>query len=98
MKVMEDAGLSPYVLADIVILEIECLFKTKLPKKYADIMVERAEGCFNENMGYRKRILSSKGRDWCLSFFRHWLSGLIFKDNPKLFKKIPACFKKGISI
>jgi hypothetical protein len=85
-------------------------FRTPIPEAFAYKLAHCAEAGFARHpfwprkaspRGGRRRTLqaaqfqSQRGRDALLTSMRHWLAGVLAKENPVLFRDLPESFKLG---
>lgn len=85
----------PLYLAWHVVDEARDYFRTSIPEAYADKLARRAEIVFAKHPAWQRRFKSVRGRDAILTAMRHWLAGVLARENPALFRQLPESFKIG---
>ncbi len=61
----------------------------------ADKLARRAEAVFAHHPFWQRRFQSVRGGDTILTAMRHWLAGVLAKENPVTFRQLPKSFKIG---
>ena len=61
----------------------------------ADKLAHRAEGVFANHPLWQRRFQSAAGREHLLAVMRHWLAGVLAKEQPALFRALPDSYKVG---
>jgi hypothetical protein len=64
----------------------------------ADKLARRAEAVFAKHPFWQRRFQSVRGRDAILTAMRHWLAGVLAKENPVRFRQLPESFKIGMPL
>lgn len=94
-----DTILLPFVIADSVVIEAGRFLGVDLPADYADRLAAKADRIYLARPGSRfwrqMRARSNAGRDALYMFMRHWLSGLLLRERPALFRRLPVSFHLG---
>jgi len=58
-------------------------------------LAQRAEGVFANHPLWQRRFQSAAGREHLLAVMRHWLAGVLAKEQPALFRDLPDSYKVG---
>ena len=58
-------------------------------------LARRAEAVFAKHPFGGRKFQSESGRKQLLAGMRHWLAGVLAKEQPALFRALPECFKVG---
>ena len=58
-------------------------------------LAHRAEGVFANHPLLQRRFQSAAGREHLLAVMRHWLAGVLAKEQPALFRDLPDSYKVG---
>ncbi|HEY1718750.1 MAG TPA: hypothetical protein VGH42_10730 [Verrucomicrobiae bacterium] len=58
-------------------------------------LAQRAEGVFANHPMWQRRFQSAAGREHLLAVMRHWLAGVLAKEQPALFRDLPDSYKVG---
>jgi hypothetical protein len=68
-----------------------------LPRRWIRELTCRANTIYANNPRFRRKIHArdEQGRDYLWSFARHWLAGLILKQRPHDYTRLPASFSIG---
>src|ERR1035441_5601328 len=61
----------------------------------ADKLAQRAEMVFANHPFWQRKFQSAAGREYMLSGMRHWLAGVLAKEQPALFRALPDSYKVG---
>ena len=61
----------------------------------ADKLAHRAEMVFANHPFWQRKFQSADGREHLLSGMRHWLAGVLAKEQPALFRDLPDSYKVG---
>jgi hypothetical protein len=61
----------------------------------ADKLAHRAEMVFANHPFWQRKFQSAAGREHLLSGMRHWLAGVLAKEQPALFRDLPDSYKVG---
>ena len=61
----------------------------------ADKLAQRAEMVFANHPFWQRKFQSASGREHLLSGMRHWLAGVLAKEQPALFRDLPDSYKVG---
>ena len=85
----------PLYLAWRILDEARDYFRTPIPEAFADKLAHRAEAVFAHHPSWQRWFKSRHGRDAILISMRHWLAGVLAKENPALFRDLPESFKVG---
>jgi len=85
----------PAYLAWIILDEARNYFRTELPEHYAVELARRAEAVFARHPFWQRKFQSEPGREHLLAAMRHWLAGVLAKEQPALFGDLPESFKVG---
>ena len=85
----------PLYLAWRILDEARNYFRTSIPEKYADKLALRAEVVYAKHPFWQRRFKSRRGRDAILTSMRHWLAGVLAREQPALFRDLPDSFKVG---
>lgn len=95
-SIKDSTPLLPYVIADMVVSEVERFLKLDVPGRESRItqLVETAEQCYQANERWRHKIRGRCGREYLYSFMRHWLSAELKWMWPP-FKAVPTRFWNG---
>jgi hypothetical protein len=64
----------------------------------ADKLAQRAERVFANHPFWQRKFQSAAGREHLLSGMRHWLAGVLAKEQPALFRALPDSYKVGASL
>lgn len=82
-------------LAWHVVDEARDYFRTPISEAFADELARRAEIVFAKQPYWQRRFKSVRGRAAILTAMRHWLAGILARENPVLFRQLPETFKIG---
>ena len=85
----------PLYLAWRIVDEARDYFRTPIPEAFADKLAHRAEAVFARHLFWQRKYQSVRGREYILMSMRHWLAGVLAKENPVLFRQLPENFKIG---
>ena len=97
----------PLYLAWRIVDEARDYFRTEIPEIYARKLARRAEAVFAKHpswareatprgpAGARQQFQCQRQREFILKFMRHWLTGVLAKERPALFRALPESFKVG---
>jgi hypothetical protein len=85
----------PLYIADIIVHEVSCYFRVRLPDRLADALAERAARVFAHQPLWRKRIQGRNGYGWLKGFMRHWLASALATERPALSRALPDSSKTG---
>jgi len=95
----------PLYLAWQILDEARNYFRTPIPEAYADKLAHRAEAVFAHHPSWARKASPRAGsrqqsqcwrqREFILMFMRHWLSGVLAREKPALFRELPDSFKAG---
>jgi len=88
----------PLYLAWRVLDEARDYFRTLVPEAFADKLARRAEAVFAHQPFWQRKYQSARGREFILMSMRHWLAGVLAKENPVLFRQLPENFKIGLEL
>lgn len=96
-RIESETPLLPEVIAAAVLEEASVWLGVRLPRKWIGQMTIRAEAAYEANARFRGHLKErgNAGRDWLWAFSRHWLSALIERHRPDLFRRLPEVFLKG---
>jgi len=61
----------------------------------ADKLAQRAEMVFANHPFWQRKFQSADGREYMLGCMRHWLAGVLAKEQPALFRDLPDSYKVG---
>ena len=67
----------------------------RFSETYADKLAQRAERVFANHPFWQRKFQSAAGREHMLSGMRHWLAGVLAKEQPALFRDLPDSYKVG---
>ena len=85
----------PTYIAWIILDEARNYFRTEISENYAAKLAQRAEAVFAKHPFWRLKFQSESGREHLLAGMRHWLAGVLAKEQPALFRDLPESFKVG---
>jgi hypothetical protein len=85
----------PLYVAWVVLDEARDYFRTEISENYAAELAQRAEGVFASHPLWQRRFQSAAGREHLLAVMRHWLAGVLAKEQPVLFRDLPDSYKVG---
>ncbi len=91
----------PLYLAWHVLDEARDYFRMEVPESYARKLAQRAERVFakqpfwQRKLRFRQSETTAANREFILKFMRHWLAGVLARENPVLFRQLPESFKIG---
>ncbi len=85
----------PTYLAWMVLDEARNYFRTNLPENYGGELARRAEAVFAKHLFWQRRFQSESGREQLLAAMRHWLAGVLAKEQPARFRDLPESFRVG---
>ena len=97
----------PLYLAWRIVDEARDYFRTEIPESYARKLARRAEAVFAHHpswareatprgpAGARQQFQCQRQREFILKFMRHWLAGVLARENPVLYRQLPESFKVG---
>src|ERR1035438_9435049 len=85
----------PLYIAWLVLDEARDYFRTEMPENYAAELAQRAEMVFANHPFWQRKFQSAAGREHLLSGMRHWLAGVLAKEQPALFRDLPDSYKVG---
>jgi hypothetical protein len=100
----------PLYLAWRIVDEARDYFRTEIPESYARKLARRAEAVFAHHpswareatprgpAGARQQIQCQRQREFILKFMRHWLAGVLARENPVLYRQLPESFKIGLKL
>jgi len=88
-------GYCPLYLAWRIVDEARDYLRTSMPEAFADKLARRAEAVFAKHPFWQRRFQSRRGYDAILMAMRHWLAGVLAKENPVLFRQLTESFKIG---
>lgn len=94
----EKTALLPSVVADTVLNEVEAFLNQDLPKEWSKRLEEKANTVWEHNRTWRRKMLrasGNSGRDMLYMFMRHWLAGIMQKEQPALYKRMPKSYSMG---
>jgi hypothetical protein len=74
--------------------EKACLMSEEL----ADKLARRAEAVFAHQPFWQRKYQSARGREYILMSMRHWLAGVLVRENPVLYRQLPESFKIGLEL
>jgi hypothetical protein len=86
---------SPLYVAWVVLDEARDYFRTAISEDYATKFAHRAEMVFANHPSWQRRFQSAAGREHLLAVMRHWLAGVLAKEQPALFRDLPESYKVG---
>ncbi len=94
-----DTILLPWAIGESVVMEAAQFLHVALPEEYIDRLAAKADRVYLHRRGSRfwrqMRARGHAGRDALYMFMRHWLSGLLQRERPALFRRLPVCFHLG---
>lgn len=82
-------------LAWHILDEARGYFRAPIPKTYADKLAHRAETVFARHPFWQRKFKSQRGRDAILTSMRHWLAGVLAREQAALFRDVPESFMLG---
>jgi len=85
----------PLYLAWRILDEARGYFRTTIPQTYAEQLAGRAEAVFARHPFWQRKFESQHGRDAILASMRHWLAGVLAREQPALFSDLPETFMLG---
>src|ERR1035438_6458747 len=85
----------PLYIAWLVLDEARDYFRTEMPENYAAELAQRAEMVFANQPFWQRKFQSAAVREHLLSGMRHWLAGVLAKEQPALFRALPDSYKVG---
>ena len=85
----------PLYVAWRIVDEAQDYFRVPMPQAYADELANRAERVFAAHPFWRREVMGARGYGHILAFMRHWLSGVLAREKPALFRQLPESFKIG---
>ena len=85
----------PLYVAWLVLDEARDYFRTEIPETCAAELAQRAEMVFANHPFWQRKFQSAAGREHLLSGMRHWLAGVLAKEQPALFRDLPDSYKVG---
>jgi hypothetical protein len=88
----------PLYLAWHIVDEARDYFRTPIPEAFADKLAHRAEAMFARHPFWSRKFQSQRGREAILTSMRHWLAGVLAKEQPALFRSLPESFKIGLEL
>jgi hypothetical protein len=100
----------PLYLAWRIVDEARDYFRTEIPENYARKLARRAEAVFAHHpswareatprgpAGARQQFQCERQREFILKFMRHWLAGVLARENPVLYRQLPESFKIGLEL
>ena len=100
----------PLYLAWCIVDEARDYFRTEIPESYARKLARRAEAVFAKHpswareatprgpAGARQQFQCQRQREFILKFMRHWLAGVLARENPVLYRQLPESFKTGLEL
>lgn len=88
----------PLYLARHVIDEARDYFRQPIPEAFTHKLARRAEVVFAAQPYWQRQFKSVRGRAAILTAMRHWLAGILARENPVLFRQLPETFKIGQSL
>ena len=96
-KIEKDTPIVPRGIATTVWEEASRWLDAALPRSWITELTERADAIYAHNPRFRQllRRPGNAGRDWLRSFTRHWLAGLLWEHNPRLFQRLPRDYAAG---
>lgn len=104
--IQDDTILLPHIIADTVIQELD-RYLWHEHRKELEIsegrgvelyLSERAERCYQANDRFRRQVRGNHGREHLYAFMRHWLTGWVYDNRPRLKRLIPDGFANGLKI
>jgi hypothetical protein len=88
----------PLYLAWQILDEARAYFRTAMLESYADRIARRAEVVFARHPFWQRKFQSVRGREAILTSMRHWLAGVLAREQPALFRDLPESFKIGMPL
>jgi len=100
----------PLYLAWRIVDEARDYFRAEIPESYARKLARRAEAVFAHHpswareatplgpAGTRQQFQCQRQREFILKFMRHWLAGVLARENPVLYRQLPESFKIGLEL
>ncbi len=85
----------PLYVAWLVLDEARDYFRTEISENYAEKLAQRAERVFANHPFWQRKFQSAAGREYMLGCMRHWLAGVLAKEQPALFRALPDSYKVG---
>ena len=91
--------LVPLWVAEDVLNEAGTWLGTALPAEWPAILAAKAERCFARHRQFHRLVSApAAGIANLRKFLRHWLSGLLLRTSPALYRRLPASFTLGVPI
>ncbi len=90
-----ETSLCPLHLAQRVLDEARDYFRAELPEAYAARLARRAEAVLARHPFWQRKYAGPQGRAYLLMSMRHWLAGVLAREQPALFRQLPDAFKVG---
>lgn len=96
-SIEEDTPIMPGIVAETIIEQVQAHVGEILPDNYAGDLAQRAEKIYSTNDTFKQAIRApgNKGRDTIYAFMRHWLAGILHKDQPAIYAKLWHGFANG---
>ena len=88
-------SLCPTYVAWRVLDEARDYFRKDISEDYATELARRAEAVFATHPFWQRKFQSEQGREHLLASMRHWLAGVLARENPARFRQLPESFKIG---
>jgi hypothetical protein len=82
-------------LAWLVLDEARDYFRTEISENYAAELAQRAEMVFANHPFWQRKFQNAAGRKHLLSGLRHWLAGVLAKEQPALCRDLPDRYEVG---
>ncbi|HLX60672.1 MAG TPA: hypothetical protein VKX17_05265 [Planctomycetota bacterium] len=96
-RLESETPLLPELVAQRVLGEAERWLEVRLPDEWTRSLARRAAACYQRNPRFRYwlRRPGNAGREWLYAFMRHWLSALILRNRPHLYRALPFDYCVG---
>jgi hypothetical protein len=97
-RIADDTTVVPLLTAETVAKETCRFVHSNVPMQYIKDLADKAHKTFNNKDGkFAEGIRSrgEKGRDHLYAFMQAWISEMLKKDHPDLFKKLPVSFSRN---
>ena len=87
----------PRAVAEAILEEAQTLLGEPLPRSWVQRLSVKAESVCSTNAQFRRRIhgKGEAGREWLWSFTRHWFAALLRREQPGLYRRLPAVYSTG---
>jgi hypothetical protein len=94
--IQDQTGIITAAVAQAVCEEAGCWLGVPLPREWIAELAEHAEVVYQHNARFRQLLRRpATGRDWLLSFTRHWLCAILASRHPDLLSRLPPSYAIG---